>query len=334
MVCNVGPLVAPITREQYRARSVPVPRQLFSHSDQQLIWQSSIPDGPATSGWGGRIADLLHPSNGSSPLSMSITLGGTNLFQVGRVVFQYPLTTSGPVSLSGYRTGTSADPESRALDRILALETANIFERAYRDVVRNAIGTQQMVQSALAAAPPLATTFPTTRLGQQLRMIAQMIGVRGTFGHQRQIFFCSTGGYDTHSGQLAAHTTLFSELDGALGAFHAATVELGVSSGVTTFTVSDFGRTLATNGSGSDHGWGSHHLVVGDAVLGGRLYGRYPVLAINGPDDAGLGRWIPTTSVDQYGATLARWFGVPGSDLPLVFPNLGRFPNPDLGFLV
>jgi len=333
LVSNVGPLVAPMTRQQYLDRSVAAPRQLFSHSDQQAVWQSSIPDGPATSGWGGRTADLVRSLNGAAHVSMSISLGGTNTFQVGRDVFQYPLTTSGPVALSGYQPPPSTDPESRAIDRILALQNRNIFERAYRDTVRGAIETQQVVQAALASVPALTTVFPTTRIGQQLAMAARTIGARGALGHRRQVFFCATGGYDTHTGQVATQATLFAELDAALAAFYAATVELGVAAEVTTFTASDFGRTFRTNGSGSDHGWGSHHVVIGGAVRGRRMVGRYPTLVVNGPDDTGLGRWIPAVSVDEYGATLARWFGVAASDLSLVFPNLGRFAQPDLGFL-
>lgn len=332
-LANAGPLVAPVTRQDYINRTAALPRQLFSHSDQQVIWQSSIPQGPATSGWGGRIADLLYSLNGNSRVSMSISTGGTNTFQVGGTVFQYQVNSNGPVGLSGYQFPPSTDPESRALDRVLALQYRNIFENAYRDTVRGAVDTQQLVQSSLASVPTLTTAFPTTRLAQQLQIISRLIAVRESLGHQRQVFFCSAGGYDTHGGQLAAQANLFTELDGALSAFYAATVELGVQNQVTAFTASDFGRTFATNGSGSDHGWGSHHIVLGGAVQGGRIFGRYPILAVNGPDDTGLGRWIPSTSVDEYGATLARWFGVSPSDLSLVFPNLARFASPDLGFM-
>jgi uncharacterized protein (DUF1501 family) len=333
VVANVGSLVAPVTRADYLANRASLPPQLFSHSDQQVQWQTSVPAGDGRTGWGGRTADLLRSLNGTSRVSMSISVAGTNRFQVGAEVFQYQVSTSGSISLSGYRPPPSTDAQSRAIDRILQRAHTNIFENAYRDVVRSAIDTDQLLVSALAAAPALATVFPTTSLGSQLRMIARLIGVRRQLGHNRQIFFCSVGGYDTHTGQLTSQANLFRELSQALSAFDAATAELGVADRVTTFTASDFGRTYATNGQGSDHGWGGHQLVMGAAVEGGDVYGRMPVLAIDGPDDTRQGRWIPTTSVDEYSATLARWFGVSDADLRVVLPNLGRFTTTGLGFL-
>jgi uncharacterized protein (DUF1501 family) len=195
------------------------------------------------------------------------------------------------------------------------------------------VESETRLRQAIDAAPTLATAFPDSSLGSQLETVARLVAARGTLGHRRQIFFCSSGGYDTHGNQLGSHAALLGELSAALAAFSDATVELGVAGQVTAFTASDFGRTLLGNGSGSDHGWGSHHIVVGGAVRGGRLYGRYPELRVSGPDDTEDGRWIPSTSVDEYSATLGRWFGVSASDLPLVFPNLGRFATPDLGFL-
>lgn len=333
IVSNIGPLVAPITQAQYRARSVPVPPSLFSHSDQQALWQTSVSDRNSTTGWGGRTADLLRSLNDNQQVSMSISLGGSNTYQIGRHVFQYQVSPSGSIALNNYRLPPSTDPESRALDRILARQHANIFENAYRDTVKQAIDNDLLIRSAVANAPPLVTTFPTTRLGSQLRMVAQLIASRATIGHRRQIFFCATGGYDTHGNQMGTHAALLQELSEAVSSFYGATVELGVADQVTTFTASDFGRTFPTNGSGSDHGWGSHHLVVGGAVRGRRFYGTFPTLVVNGPDDTGLGRWIPTTSVDEYSATLARWFGVAASDLPIILPNIGRFAMPNLGFL-
>jgi uncharacterized protein (DUF1501 family) len=187
--------------------------------------------------------------------------------------------------------------------------------------------------ASLAASSPLATVFPTTSLGRQLNMIARLIKIRQALGHQRQVFFCSAGGYDTHGSQITDQARLLGELSDALGAFYAATVELGVANDVTTFTGSDFGRTYQTNGVGSDHGWGAHHLVLGGAVLGGAFYGRMPELAVNGPDDTSQGRWIPQVSVDEYSATLARWFGVADTDMAMALPNIGRFATRNLGFL-
>jgi len=207
------------------------------------------------------------------------------------------------------------------------------MENAHRDTMRRVVHTEAQLRAAVSGAPTLATVFPQSGLGSQLQTAARMIAVRNALGHRRQIYFCSTGGFDTHGSQVASHGGLLGDISASLAAFYNATVELGVSENVTAFTASDFGRTLLSNGTGSDHGWGSHHIVVGGAVRGGRLYGRYPVLNLSGPDDTSDGRWIPSTSVDQYAATLARWFGVGASDLSTILPNIGRFASSDLGFM-
>ena len=340
VVANVGPLLAPLSREEYLAHSVAVPPQLFSHSDQTLHWQTSLPDQPAKTGWGGRTADLLRSLNESAKVSMSISLAGTNTFQVGNVVTQYQVSSDGPVALAGYQSAAQGpDASSNALRRLLAKSYGHLFERGFRDVFDRALDNQELLAGALALAPPLATVFPDTDLGAQLAMVAKLVAVRDALGLRRQVFFCAAQGFDTHNGQVGAtatdgaHADLLTELDGALLAFDAAMEELRVGDTVTAFTASDFGRTYLPNGSGSDHGWGGHHFVVGGAVRGGRIFGQMPTLAIGGPEDSGEGRWIPTTSVDEYAATLARWFGVADSDLPLVLPNLGRFASRDLGFL-
>ncbi len=341
IVANVGPLVGPLTRAEYDAGSAAVPPQLFSHSDQTLHWQTSLPDQPARSGWGGRVADLLHAANGNAQLSMSMSLAGNNTFQVGNTVSQYQVSPDGSVGLGWYYDGNEwNDPPSVAIRRLMAQSYGNLFTRGYRDVFTHALDQDRLLAGALEAAPPLRTTFPDGDLGRQLGMVARLISVHGELGLSRQVFFCATGGYDTHDEQVGSqpqagsHADLLGELDAALAAFHAATAELGLAQAVTTFTASDFGRTYASNGLGSDHGWGNHHLVVGGAVAGGRIHGEMPVLAVDGPDDVGDGRWIPTTAVDEYAATLAGWFGVAASDLPLVLPNLGRFHHPDLGFML
>ena len=340
LVANVGPLVAPLTRTEFLNRSVAVPPQLFSHSDQTVHWQTSLPDQPARTGWGGRAADLLHSLNENAQISMSISVAGTNTFQVGNVVTQYQVSPEGPVGLTSYVPASQgADASSNAIRGLLAHSYGNLFERGYTGIFDRALDNQELLAGTLAGAPPLATEFPQTDLGQQLRMIAQLVSVRETLGLRRQVFFCAAQGYDTHAGQIGAsalvgaHADLLAELDGGLAAFDAAMTELGMADSVTVFTASDFGRTYIANGDGSDHGGGSHHFVLGGAVRGGRIYGQIPTLAVDGPDDAGEGRWIPTTSVDEYAATLARWFGVADSDLPLVLPNLGRFATTDLGFL-
>ncbi len=341
IVANVGPLVAPLTRAQYEAGGAAVPPQLFSHSDQTLHWQTSLPDQPARSGWGGRIADLIHAANGNAQLSMSMSLAGNNTFQVGSAVTQYQVSPDGSIGLGWYYDGNEwNDPPSTAIRRLMSQSYGNLFTQGYRDVFSRALAQDRLLAGALEAVPPLQTTFPDSYVGRQLQMIARLISARGGLGLQRQVFFCAADGYDTHGEQVGgqaevgAHADLLAELDAALGAFYRATVELGVENAVTTFTASDFGRTYASNGDGSDHGWGNHHLVVGGAVGGGRIYGDMPVLAVDGPDDVGEGRWIPTIAVDEYAATLARWFGVAASDLPLVFPNLGRFRRTDVGFMV
>ena len=202
-----------------------------------------------------------------------------------------------------------------------------------------ALSPVELAVAVSLAGTVAATTVPTfmrnvhaSRLSEPVEGLKR-IAARATLGMQRQIFFCAVGGYDTHGDQLGAQAGLLAELSQGLSAFYNATLELGVEQSVTTFSASDFGRTLPTNGAGSDHGWGSHQFVMGGAVRGNRLYGTFPTLAVNGPDDTEDGRWIPTTSVDEFSATMARWFGVSDSDLPTVFPNIGRFANPNLGFL-
>jgi len=333
-VRNVGTLVAPVTRQQYMQGGTAIPSQLFSHSDQTLQWQTSYTarNGPVT-GWGGRIADLLTSLNGTSQVSLSIALNGSNTFQIGENVFQLQISPWGTVSLEGYDVEHPMDPETRAMSREIRREHANVFEQAYAATVRRALDSDAFVKAALESQPAITTVFPDTWLGSQLQMAARMIQAQAALGQRRQIFFCGIGGWDTHDEQLQDHADLLAELSTAMTAFYLATAEIGKANQVTTFTASDFGRTFASNGRGSDHGWGGHHIVMGGAVQGGRLYGRYPQLVIEGPDDTDSGRWIPTTSVDEYAATLARWFGVPASDMPLVFPNIGRFAAPNLGFL-
>ena len=334
---NVGPLVAPITRAEYLAQSVPVPPQLFSHSDQSLVWQTSLPDQDSQTGWGGRIADLMQSLNTNAKISLAISptisIDNDAPFLAGSKSVPYQLSTEGSLSLNQYDDSANADPVSQAVREMLLLDHTNLFEGAYRDLTKRAIEHDLKLRGALQSAPPLVTEFPATDLGKQLRMAARMIAVRQAFGVKRQIFFCQLSAFDTHVAQLGTHDGLLEQVSKAMNAFYQATVALGVVTQVTTFTASDFGRTWHFNGSGSDHGWGNHHLILGGAVKGGNLYGRIPVQVEEGPDDSGGGRWIPTTAVDEYAATLALWFGVSVSDLPLVVPNLGRFAKQNLGFM-
>jgi uncharacterized protein (DUF1501 family) len=331
IVSNVGTLVAPITRAQYLAGGAAVPPQLFSHADQSVQWQTSVPDQVPRTGWGGRMADVLHSLNGNSKISLSISIAGTNTFEVGNTVLPYNVSSNGSVGLAGFDGSANANVRLQAFKDLLALPHHNLFEQAYSDTVTRSIAANELLTSALAGVPPLQTVFPGTALSSQLKMVARLIAARTNLGMSRQIFFCSVGGYDTHGDQLTGQANLLTELSQGLNAFYSATSELGVAQQVTAFTASDFGRTFPTNGSGSDHGWGSHQFVLGGAVQGGRLFGTFPTLAVNGPDDTGQGRWIPTTSVDELSATLATWFGVSASDLPTVLPNIGRFAHPNLG---
>ena len=343
-LANTGTLVYPTTKTQYNARSVPLPRQLFSHSDQQVQWQHSVPDKPTSTGWGGRIADLVNAFNTSDQISMSISIAGKNTFQVGAKVTQYAIGTGGAPTLTGSTTSlTPTTPDGirfRAQKDLFAQAQNTLFETAFASASGDAIVSSDLLNTVLNATTPLATVFPNTTAGNQLKMAARLIAASPTLGLKRQIFFVQLGGWDLHAAQVVntdpttgVHAGLISQISQAVSAFYNATTELGVANQVTTFTASDFGRTFRSNGDGSDHGWGSHHFVVGGAVRGTDIYGKMPTLSINGPDDTGLGRWIPTTSVDEYAATLATWFGVSAADLPTVLPNIGRFAKPNLGFL-
>ena len=355
---NTGTLVYPMTRAQYRSGALQRPPQLFSHSDQVTQWQTSIPDRPPLTGWGGRCADLLAAAQPGAPISLSVTLAGANTFEVGNIVSQYSVTTSGAINLS-----SATGARFQSLTNILALPYPNLQVQAYSDVGEHAIQTGGLLNATIAptsAANYWTVPFPTTvtsptggnpfssRLASQLRMVARLIeagnrpAASGGFGMKRQIFFCEVGGYDTHAGQtpgsgqttVGSHANLLAELSQGMHAFQRAMEQLGLHNNVTTFTASDFGRTFPCNGEGSDHGWGSHHLIMGSAVNGRRTFGTFPTLAVNGPDDTDTGRWIPTTAIDQYFATLASWFGVDSGNLSTVFPNLGRFSTPDLGLFV
>lgn len=369
VVMNTGTLVRPTTRAQYTGSNGRFyqPPQLFSHSDQVTQWQTSIPDQPPTTGWGGRIADLCDGiANPSSTISMNISLNGANTFEIGNLVSQYHVSTGGAVLLSGNTMAGTGNIRGRALAEILNQSHVNLQRTAYAGVMKNAIAVGELLNTNIAGtveAPtgpwtwntPFPTTIPgtttTSTLSAQLKMIARLIAARSAFGVKRQIFFCSVGGYDTHTSQVlvngvddpvntnGAHYRLLAEINASVFAFQRAMEQLQTATNplpagsVTAFTASDFSRTLPTNSQGSDHGWGAHHIIVGGAVKGGQTYGKLPVFAINGPNDTGLGRWIPTYAVDQYSATLAKWFGLSESEIATVFPNLARFPTSDLGFM-
>lgn len=374
LLANAGTLAYPVpTRQDYINQTVPLPQQLFSHSDQQTQWQSSISDKPFTTGWGGRAADLLNASyNAGSKASMSISLAGVNSFQVGTAggVAQYTVGTGGAISLSGYGTNYSSaynDPLNPALgyrnsdtgrrlqafEKIMNLTHENLLEEQYNQIIRGARATEGVVGAALTAATASGVNFDShfagaqTRLGDQLKMIAKLIAGRNALGNSRQIFFCQIGGHDTHASMLTAHSNLMAELSGALLAFRNTLKDpgLNVFDEVTTFTMSDFNRTLQANGNdataGSDHAWGGHHLIMGGSVNGGDIYGHFPPLKTGAGLDShsSRGRFIPETSVDQYAAVLTKWMGAGTNEIEAIFPNLPRFDSPftvasaNLGFL-
>lgn len=354
ILCNVGTLVQPLTRAQYLA-NIGHPYQLFSHSDQTTALQTSTANTVGQTGWGGRIADVTSALNGSTPLPMNTSVTGTALFATGsssRQLAISPYTSLNAALQLNMDGGSTADQNARrvAFQQLLGFDRDSIPINAADDTTNQAL----VASAALNTNPTLTTIFPVTSLGYQLQQVARLIKVRDTLGMKRQIFFCSLGGFDTHTNQTGTSPTstngagsggsggqgnLLAQLSQAMRAFYDEMGVQGMSDRVTTFTLSDFGRTLTASGSGaasvgSDHAWGNHALIMGGAVAGRALYGTYPVLQLSGPDDAdSRGRWIPTTSVEQYGATLAAWYGVAPADIPTVFPFLYRFSPASLGFL-
>jgi len=332
-VLNVGTLVQPVTKTQYNAHSAPLPPKLFSHNDQQSYWLAGAPEG-ANSGWGGRMGDLLQSGNGNAALTC-INPSGSTVFLAGNSAVQYSLTPKGPVVLNDNQAAVfGSTAVGDALRSLLTTPSAHLIENEVTRVGARALTTAGQVSSALGNAPAITTPFPPgSTLAAQLRMVAQMIATSAAAGAKRQVFYVSLGSFDHHANLIGAHGALLADLGVAMRAFYDATVELNVADRVTAFTASDFGRTLTSNGTGSDHGWGSMHFVMGGAVRGGRYYGAVPVLADDGPDDIGQGRLIPTTSVEQYAATMASWFGVSDGDMPTVLPNLGNFNQRNLWFV-
>ena len=334
VMLNVGTLIQPTTKTQYTNGSVPLPPKLFSHNDQQSVWQSQAPEG-AASGWGGRMGDLFVAGNGNATFTC-VNVSGNAVYLSGNTAVQYQVTTTGPVAFAGIASplfGSAAC--SIALQSLVTAPRTHLFEAEYTRVAKRSIDTGGVLASALAGAPAITTPFPAgNALADQLKFVARMISTAATTNTKRQVFFVSIGGFDTHDGLAAIHPGLLTTVSTALAAFYQATVELGVASQVTTFTASDFGRTLTAD-DGSDHGWGSMHFMLGGAVAGGRYYGTAPVVANGGPDDVGQGRLLPSTGVDQYAATLGKWFGISDTDLLTVLPNLAHYDagQRNLGFV-
>jgi uncharacterized protein (DUF1501 family) len=328
---NAGTLVQPTTQPQYLNGQVSVPVNLFSHADQQQQMQTGTLNPYSLSanvGWGGKIADEIQTIYGGS-FPILISMAGVNVFAEG-LRARFIECSGNPVSsLSGPQTNLTA------LQALLTFDTGLSLVQSASATTSNAIQDARTLAAALAGGSALKTQFPNSALGGQLSQVARIIQVRAALGLPRQIFFVSLGGFDTHSAQLQVQDMLYQDLSQSMNAFYQATVEIGIPEQVMTFTLSEFGRSTSPNStSGSDHAWGSHHLLMGGAVAGGDFYGRFPTQVLGGPDDATKqGRWIPSTSLDQYGATLAQWFGVQPANLTSIFPNLQNFPNQTLAFL-
>ena len=323
---NIGPLVQPTTLAQYQARSVPLPAKLFSHNDQQSAWQSYGPEG-SLAGWGGRSADAVLSSNGRASLTC-INTSGNAVYLSGRTAVPYMVNPSGVPSLYALNGGLFGSATCEAAFRQLVTQTsqAHVLASEHARVMARAIDVNAQLQTAMGATPALATAFDGANpLANQLRMVAQLIAARDRLGMRRQVFFVSLPGFDLHDNLLSRHAVLLGQLASGLVSFQAALDELNVARNVTTFTASDFGRTLSSNGDGSDHGWGGHHLVMGGAVRGANLYGQLPNAGLGGESDTGQGRLLPTMGVQQLAGALGRWMGVSPTDLNAINPGLASF---------
>ncbi|KQU49621.1 Tat pathway signal protein [Sphingomonas sp. Leaf339] len=325
-ILNVGTLVQPTTKAQYQANSVRLPPKLFSHNDQQSYFQASSPEG-ATSGWGGRIGDVFQNGNGTAALTC-INASGNAVYLTGRNAVQYSVGTGGPIALlNNAKTMYGSAAAATTLRTLMTAPPGSLLGDEHARVSKRALDTYAQVAGALAGAPAASfPLFPTgNSLADQLKMVARLISVSSELGVKRQVFFVSLGGFDLHDNLVAQHPGLMAKVADGMKAFYDTTVALGVADRVTSFTASDFGRTLQSNDDGSDHGWGSMHFAMGGAVRGKRIYGTPPAIGNGTADDVGQGRLLPTIAVDQYAATLASWFGVSDTDLPTVLPNMGNY---------
>jgi uncharacterized protein (DUF1501 family) len=331
IVANCGGLIVPTTKTQYNNKSVPLPPQLFSHNDQQDYWVS-LGDGISVAkGWGGRFADMVYTENTNAVLPMSFTINNSGLFLNGQTVQPLSVSPKGAVKFEG---SWDANLQS-TFESVIAMSQPTPMRREAGKRYSKAFESYKVLDSVLKTLPAMTTVFPNTGIGKQMAMAAKLIQARAGLGMKRQIIFCSLGGFDTHDTQLNDLPKLLGEISGAFRAFYNSTVEMGVSNQVTTFTSSDFGRTLTSNGDGSDHGWGNHHIVMGGAVRGGDIYGVMPDMRKDtSPDFVGYSNvMLPRTSIEQYGATLGRWYGLSNSMLDTIFPRLSGFSTRNLGFM-
>jgi uncharacterized protein (DUF1501 family) len=340
VVANVGPLIRPTSKAQYQTAANsghPLPPQLFSHNDQQDQWHSLRGRALLKSGWGGRVADVLNAQAGSQQLPINVSLAGQTFFQAGDIATPYVMGAAGANTFDGFGAAGVAAARRTAFEAVANASYNTIYERGFAAVQRRAVQYADRVNSAILAARDFSALpnsgVALSPLQTQLRTVAKLIDVRSRLSMSRQVFFVSTGGFDSHDDQNEDQPGLLGNVSASIASFFAALQEMGLENSVTLFTQSDFGRTLTSNGDGSDHAWGGVQFVVGGAVRGQEIYGHYPVLSLNSQDDVGGGRIIPTTSSDQYAATLARWFGVQDANLPMVAPSIGNFPLRDLGFM-
>ncbi len=331
-ISNVGTLVEPLTLSGFNNDIAKVPLGLFSHSDQIAQWQTALSDKRSTTGWGGRLADIVSEINSSSKVSMNISLAGSNAFQSGNKIASFSVGSEGAIGLqasNGYQAFEQL--QQVAVDKMLSSGYRHLFRKAYVEKLQHAISANDEFANALGVPINFSTPFSNSEFSRNMQMVARTIAARSSLGVRRQTFFIVIDDWDHHDEVLQSQNQLLSVLSRGLNEFSAAMRQLNMDNNVTTFTISDFARTLTSNGRGSDHGWGGNAMVMGAAVNGGKVYGEYPSLILDGPLDTGRGRLIPTLSVDQYFAELALWFGVSGSDLPSIIPNIGRFHSIDSG---
>ncbi len=341
---NVGPLIHPMNRTEYQSRTVQRPPKLYSHNDQQSTWKSNAPEGGIV-GWGGRFADAVVASGANQEEAFTaISTDGNTVFLSGNTVQQYTLNTSGPPQVNGLKnrrsallgTGRNSERAKRLLEdhyRSIGMTNSNLLKRDISAINDRAFELNATFNTARENAADLQTQFPSNSTGRQLKSVADTIKINNALGVGRQVFFVAIGGFDTHDNQATGLPDRQDQYASAIGAFYQATAEMGIENEVTLFTASDFGRALRENGNGTDHGWGGHHFIVGGAVNGNRIYGNIPPYSIGHDQDAGNGRLIPQTSVEQYAATLGRWFGLSDGELASALPNLANFTQQDLGFM-
>ncbi len=349
IVANSGTLIAPATKAQVNAASVPLPASLFSHFDQTAAWQAIASNGGSAEhvGWGGAVADLIESMNmNSNSMFTCISTAGIALFLSGQTSFQLNVTSAGPIPIGGMAQPAFGLPATNPLASILTADETNLFAKEYGVVVNRSLQAQALLASSMLPAgvggvpnppqylDPMTNKLVDNPLAVSMQTVARIIGGRASLGVNRQIFYVQLGSFDTHNNQAIQHAQLLTQLGSAFEYFDGLMTAAGLGNQVTSFTASDFGRTLTCNSDGTDHGWGSHHFVVGGAVQGQDMYGQYPVIGVNQANDVGAGRLIPTTAVDQYAGTLASWFGLSDGQVREVFPNFGNFgSNPYLGFM-